>query len=110
MDRRKFLVATALSGAGVSACGGGSSGLAPAIEWTVDPPPVLIAGATGVVFDLAPSLPANVRRGGRFAVTASGRPLPAGVVLAPAGILSLTGATVVGVTEGVVFAYDEPTP
>jgi hypothetical protein len=111
MDRRKFLVATALSGAGaasVSACGGSSSSASYSADWTIDPPPVFIAGASGVGFDLAPSLPANVRRGGRFSVSASGRPLPAGLVLAPAGVLSLTGAAAPGVTQDVVFVYEEP--
>jgi hypothetical protein len=117
MDRRQFLLATTLSGAtiaGLSACGGSGGQGNPAggsVEpgvWTVVPPPVLILGAPDIVFDLQASLPAGVRRGGRFDVSPAGAPLPTGVVLQPSGVLSVTSAATEGVTVGVVFAYEEP--
>jgi hypothetical protein len=114
MNRRDLLLAVAVLSAGktLAACGGGSGGGAPTAgnqepdAWT--PAPYLFAGDTVFVFDLAQTLPANVRRGGQFRVDSSGAALPSGVSLAPSGVLSLTAAAAVGFTSGVVFAYTEP--
>ncbi|HYS13673.1 MAG TPA: hypothetical protein VEN28_10205 [Burkholderiaceae bacterium] len=79
-----------------------------ALVWAVDPPPTLLAGAISILFDLAPTLPAQIRRGGQFGVAASGARLPVGVTLTPLGILLATGTASVGATSGVVFTYTEP--
>lgn len=121
MDRREFVVTAALAGTGVvslSACGGGgeptpsrsspASAAASASAWDIIPPPVLLAGQIEVVFNLEPSLPDDVRRGGRFAVSPTGNPLPDGVALTPSGILSVTSESAVSEAVGVVFFYEEP--
>src|SRR6266850_5224957 len=134
MKRRALLFAVAMVGAGTSlvACGGSGGGApttggpppsptpAPApspapvpppptaLVWAVDPPPTLLAGAISILFDLAPTLPAQIRRGGQFGVAASGARLPVGVTLTPLGILLATDIASVGATSGVVFTYTEP--
>jgi hypothetical protein len=111
--RRLLLAATALSasGVGLAACGGSGGGteVASAVEaWSVTPAPVLIAENFAVRYDLRWSLPARVRRGGRFAVHPGGAGLPRGVVLSPEGVLTLTSEASVGTTSGIVFSYEEP--
>jgi hypothetical protein len=117
MDRRNFLLTTlsAVGVAGLPACGGGGSSAeppagqrttAPTAAWDVAP--VLVAGVAQAVFDLSASLPASVRRGGRFSVSPTGAQLPPGVTLSPAGVLSAASDASVGVTEGIIFAYEEP--
>jgi len=113
MKRRTLLLSAAMVGAGrpLVACSG-SAGNAPVADnrvpgtWVVAG--LLIAGEPSFVCDLAPTLPAGTRRGGRFSVDTSGAGLPPGVNLSSEGILSLTGGAKVGVTDGVVFAYTEP--
>ena len=117
MNRRKFLLTVTLSGVGatrLAACGG-TAGSASADSvasdqavWNIVPPPVLLVGDPDVVFDLRTSLPTYVRTGGSFGVASTGTPLPPGVLLSSAGVLSVTGAATVGVTGGVVFFYEEP--
>ena len=59
------------------------------------------------MFDLNSTLPAGVRKGGTFAVSPSGTPLPAGMALMPTGLLSV-GNAVAGRADGVIFTYAEP--
>jgi hypothetical protein len=117
MKRRKFLFAVAAASAGgvgiSSGCGGGGgqSEAPPSAadaSWSVTPDPILRIGHQSVVFDLSPTLPLHIRRGGRFAVDSRGKPLPNGVVLTPQGVLMLTNAAQEGQTTGIVFSYDEP--
>jgi hypothetical protein len=117
MDRRRFLLTTALSGVGttrLTACGGTTgSASADAVAsdqtvWNIVPPPVLLVSGPDVVFDLQPSLPTYVRSGGSFGVAPTGAPLPPGVQLSSAGVLSVTSAAAVGTTTGVIFVYEEP--
>lgn len=77
------------------------------LTWSIDPPPVLIAGSSSG-YDLSQTLPQGVVRGGNFSLDASSAPLPNGVTLSPAGILSAS-ASATGTFSGVVFAYKEPT-
>jgi chitodextrinase len=74
--------------------------------WNIDPAPVLVAGSAST-YDLAPTLPQGVVRGGVFSIDPSGAPLPSGVTLTSAGVLSAT-ATASGSFSGVVFSYREP--
>lgn len=67
----------------------------------------MFAVGSGSSLDLASTLPTGVKRGGVFGIAASGAKLPAGMTLAPAGILSVGTATVGGVA-GVIFTYAEP--
>ena len=119
MNRRVFLVATALSGvsaAELSACGGSANSVeasavasAEATQWNIVPPPTLVPGSPAIMIDLRLSLPAHVRRGGRFAVSSTGAALPPGVKLSTEGELFLvTGDVSLGITPGVVFTYEEP--
>jgi hypothetical protein len=117
MDRRTFLLATALSGVGAgpfTSCGGtAGSPLADSVAsdqavWSIDPPPILFLGNPEAVFDLTASLPAGVKRGGRFGLEPTGTPLPPGVALSSAGVLSLSGGAALSTTTGIVFVYDEP--
>lgn len=108
MNRRDFLLATALSGvtaAQLSACNWPADS---AKEWNIVPSPKLVKGNLALVFDLRPSLPRHVRRGGRFSVSSTGAALPPGVVLSAEGVLSAGRDVTVGTTPGVVFAYEEP--
>ena len=73
--------------------------------WVVNPPSFAVG--SGATFNLATTLPAGVARGGAFDVSPSGARLPAGMALAPAGILSVGTATV-GSVAGVVFTYSSP--
>jgi hypothetical protein len=72
-------------------------------SWTPWIPPLAVGGS----FDLADTLPPNVPRGGWFGLDDSGGPLPAGLSLSPAGILSVRTAGV-GSVNGVIFTYDTP--
>ena len=109
--------AVLVAGKSLAACGGGGAAAAPDAGLPPPPPPLndwvvapqLYAGHPEIIFNLAPTLPTWVATGGTFAVDSSGAPLPAGVSLSTDGVLSLTGATSLGRTEGVVFAYTEPT-
>jgi hypothetical protein len=60
-----------------------------------------------MTFDLSVTLPTGVKRGGTFAVSAQGAPLPAGMVLTTTGLLSV-GSAKAGRVDGVVFTYAEP--
>ena len=67
---------------------------APASDaWVVNPPSFAVG--SGATFNLVTTLPAGVARGGAFGVSATGAPLPKGMTLTPAGILSV-GTAVVG--------------
>ncbi|HTT12918.1 MAG TPA: hypothetical protein VMG60_18755 [Burkholderiaceae bacterium] len=68
--------------------------------------PLFLAG-TGQTFDLTQTLPGTVAKGGTFGVSANGAPLPAGMTLSPAGIITVGSATI-GQTTGVTFTYTEP--
>lgn len=98
----------------MAACGGSAGSASPdsvasdQAAWNIFPPPFLRVGDPAVVFDLRTSLPTYVRTGGTFGVASTGTPLPPGVLLSSAGVLSVTGAATVGVTSGVVFFYEEP--
>jgi hypothetical protein len=114
VKRRVLLLSAAALAAGKNliACGGGGAAAAsdtgnppPPDAWVVAPR--LYAGHPEIVFDLAPTLPASVTPGGTFAVDPSGAPLPSGVALSAAGVLSLTDAASAGMTQGVVFVYTE---
>ena len=74
-------------------------------DWSVSPTPYFFTG-TGSTFDLNTTLPAGVRKGGTFAVVASGAPLPAGMALSH-GLLSVGNAEA-GRADGVIFTYAEP--
>jgi hypothetical protein len=113
-----FSAALLAAGKNLAACGGGGAAAAPDAGLPPPPPPPpddwvvapqLYADHPEIVFNLAPTLPTWVATGGTFAVDSSGAPLPAGVSLSTDGVLSLTDATSLGRTEGVVFAYTEPT-
>jgi hypothetical protein len=78
------------------------------VVWDVEPEPVLFVNNVAIVYDLVPTLPQQIRRGGQFAVSPNGSPLPAGIVLTPEGILVVTLAAAPGSTAGVVFSYTEP--
>jgi len=73
--------------------------------WVVNPPSFAVG--SGATFNLATTLPASVARGGAFGISPSGAGLPAGMTLAPVGILSVGTATV-GSVAGVVFTYSSP--
>ena len=70
--------------------------------WVVNPPSFAVG--SGAMFNLASTLPVGVARGGVFGVSPSGIPLPKGMTLTPAGILSV-GTAIVGSVNGVVFTY-----
>ena len=61
--------------------------------------------SVGQSIDLNNTLPANVRRGGVFSVDPSGAPLPDGLDLSAAGVLS---ASRIVFASGIVFRYVEP--
>jgi hypothetical protein len=116
MNRRTLLFGIAGTG-GLLLFGCGGSGSvsssesvppSPELQTTLwDPSPWLwfIAGESRTI-DLAATLPAEIDRGGVFAMS-SGSPLPPGFALSPAGILTVTNPAE-GKTAGVVFAYTEP--
>jgi hypothetical protein len=58
-------------------------------------------------FDLASTLPGGLQTGGTFGVSSTGLPLPPGMTLSAAGVLSV-GSAAVAVAAGVVFTYAEP--
>jgi hypothetical protein len=74
--------------------------------WNVNPWTYFVASA-GTTFDLSPTLPSGVKRGGSFGVDPRGTPLPSGMTLTPAGQLSV-GSAGVSQTAGVLFTYAEP--
>ncbi len=76
-------------------------------EWIVGLPLAFAAGVDTTV-DLARTLPASVPRGGVFSVEPTGASLPSGASLAPSGILSISSASAVSITAGIVFAYNAP--
>ena len=109
---RRRALAFSLSGcAGLLEGCGGSGGSTdqnlPEFEvWTINPV-YLTAGVATSTFDLVPSLPRNVVRGGTFGVSPNGAALPAGTTLSPAGILAAVNAAAATV-DGLVFTYTEP--
>lgn len=82
-----------------------SNGAAPG-KWDVAPSGAL-ALSRGASFNLAATLPSDVRTGGVFQVDPSGAPLPAGFTLSPSGLLYV-GSSATGGTAGVVFRYTPP--
>jgi hypothetical protein len=111
VTRRKAL-AFGLSGAWATlleGCGGGGGASIDQAQtpqvWNVGPLYFVVGSST--TWDLATGLPADARRGGTFGISQSGAPLPAGMTLAPSGILAVGSATAGSVT-GIVFTYDEP--
>lgn len=89
--------------AGARADGGTTDG--GMLEWVVTLP-VFVAGVA-TPFDLASTLPPSVVRGGVFSIDPIGAPLPAGMELTRAGLLS-AGTAAPSSMDGVVFAYEEP--
>lgn len=75
------------------------------VDWSPGTLSLVIGERTSV--DLSATLPASVARGGTFSVATDGAALPTGMSLDAAGILSL-GTASVGITDGVVFVYEEP--
>ena len=109
----------------LAACGGGESaqayaGTSPAPE-TAPPPPApaappvwnvaqilsFVSGNAATLL-LSDTLPTGVVRGGRFSVNAAGVPLPGGTTLSQSGALTVSAATAVSATAGVIFEYSEP--
>lgn len=74
--------------------------------WIINPAPSFTFGSNQTL-DLSLTLPAGIVKGGTFAVSATGSPLPAGMTLAANGILSV-GSAAVGDTLNVSFEYTEP--
>lgn len=119
VNRRKLLT-FGVWGCGIALAGCGGSdelviaraapALAPATPSAVwDPTPWLVfnAGIGTVKVDLAKTLPSSVKRGGVFSLDTSSRPLPSGVTLSPAGILTAINPSA-GIASNIVFAYAEP--
>lgn len=73
--------------------------------WDPAVPPLLVG--SNATFDLSRTLPASIAHGGRFAIDASGPPLPVGMTLSTIGILAV-GAAAIGTVAGVVFTYEAP--
>jgi hypothetical protein len=73
------------------------------VSWTPRIPALPVGGS----FDLAGTLPPNVARGGRFGLDSRGAPLPTGMSLSEAGILSV-GSAATGKVSGVLFTYEVP--
>lgn len=71
--------------------------------WDPAVPPLLVGSSTS--FDLSRTLPASIARNGRFGVDPAGAPLPAGMTLTPAGILSV-GTAAIATVGGVIFTYE----
>ena len=113
----------------LAACGGGESaqayaGTSQAPEPAPSPapsPPALAAppvwnvaqilsfvSGTAATLQLSDTLPTGVARGGRFSVNAAGVPLPSGTTLSQSGALTVSAATAVSATAGVIFEYSEP--
>jgi hypothetical protein len=100
----------------VAGCGGSGddllsgptpAGSSPGAEkWDVVPSRSLTL-PPGASFNLAATLPSNVRTGGVFQVDPSGAALPAGFTLTPSGLLYV-GSSATGGTAGVVFRYTPP--
>lgn len=78
-----------------------------AADWNLGPALYLVANGQ-VSLDLATSLPSGYAKGGVFGVDASGTPLPAGLRLTPAGLLSADPGASLGSLAGLVFSYQEP--
>lgn len=75
-------------------------------KWDVAPSGALSL-SRGATFNLATTLPSNVRSGGIFQVDPSGAQLPAGFTLSPSGLLHVSSSATGG-TAGVVFRYTPP--
>jgi hypothetical protein len=108
-----FSCATLLIG-----CGGGNESAAdtspppaptpapgPGTAWNPSLPVFMVGSAQS--FDLVPTLPTSVAKGGTFGVSPNGAPLPGGMTLSLAGIIAVGTATS-GQTAGVAFTYTEP--
>jgi hypothetical protein len=108
MERREFLMTAVLSttGSALLGCGASPSDAAPLSEGWSPPPLLFLAGSTGT-FDLATTLPAEIRRGGSFSLAPGSSKLPPHVTLSAKGILAAT-APVLGTTLNIIFAYAEP--
>jgi hypothetical protein len=74
-------------------------------DWSVNLPVFLVG--SGASFDLSATLPSGVTKGGTFSLAPNSAPLPAGMTLSTAGILSV-GTAVSGQTAGLMFAYAAP--
>ena len=116
--RRSLLMGAASAGGiGVTGCGGsGSDTSGPAVPqadqvptlWDPSPWMWFIAGASRSV-DLALTLPSGIVRGGVFELASGSAPLPRGLSLSPAGMLSAKEPAE-SRTANVVFTYAEPGP
>jgi hypothetical protein len=71
-------------------------------NWPV-PTIALQAGQAG--FDLKPTLPTGIPSGGTFGTVA---PLPTGLAMTTAGVVSAAAGTPAGSTQGVQFTYTLP--
>lgn len=80
---------------------------APPVAWEVGAGLAVFADGASA-FDLNRTLPASVKRGGRFSVSAAGSRLPDGVALTAAGLLTAAAGTAIGSFANIVFEYDEP--
>jgi len=74
--------------------------------WNVNPWTYFVASAD-TAFDLGPTLPSGLKRGGSFGIDPRGTALPAGMTLTPSGMLSV-GTAQISQTSGVLFTYSEP--
>ena len=69
---------------------------------------LLFSAGVATLVNLAETLPAGIAAGGVFGLDGTSTPLPAGVLLAPSGLLSVTAAAVASVSPGLVFSYTLP--
>ena len=99
------------AGKSVVACGGGggeaSGGSSEPPGWDVASISLFL-NVPNSTFDLAATLPAGTKPGGRFSVDANGAALPAGVTLSSSGMLTLAGGAAPAQAQGVIFSYTEP--
>lgn len=79
----------------------------PAPVWDPSPWLTFTSGAGPASVDLNVTLPAGVVRGGVFGLAPGSSPLPQGIVLSSAGVLTAASPSA-GVTQGVMFSYAEP--
>lgn len=92
----------------------GNSSAASSFNWVVVAPtptwnvgPISFTEGSGTSVDLKSTLPTGTILGGSFSVDAAGDPLPAGMTLSAAGILSVGNAAPVTLSN-VIFVYNEP--
>jgi hypothetical protein len=104
--RRRLVAGVCLGLVATLAGCGGSDFVDPAATWDVVPSRSLTL-PPGATFNLATTLPADVKSGGVFEVDPSGAPLPAGFSLTPGGLLFVSSSATGG-TAGVVFRYTPP--